>query len=187
MRRSPDDEETARGHRRDERSAASGQAVLLGLHRALLFGKARGRTFFYSVRLWAPGAATTFASLADRLRRLPPSALDVRLRRWFAPLLRGLAGDLERGEHGLVPFLRDLERRHHTVTALMREEARAPRIADLEARARAEALCGALARDDRAAAVRRLRAAGAALSKGAGRSGARPALTYGAAGGPPRW
>lgn len=167
MRRSPDDELLEVIAETNDQRRRVGQS-LLGLHRALLFGKGRGRTFFDSVRLWAPGAATTFASLADRLRRLPPAAHDDRLRRWFAPLLGGLAGDLERGEHGLVPFLRDLERSFPELTALMREEARAPRIADLELARALEAMCGALARDDRAAAVRRLRAAGAALLEGRG-------------------
>jgi|GEM_PF-4865318 len=162
MRRSPDDELLEVIAETNDQRRRLGQA-LLGLHRALLFGTARGRTFADAVRLWAPGAATSFAGLSDRLRRLPPHAHDDRLRRFIAPLLVGLAGDLERGEHGLIPFLRDLERIFPQLTALMRAEARAPRIADLELARALEALCGALARDDRASAVRRLRAAGAAI------------------------
>lgn len=162
MRQAPDDELLEVIAETNDHRRRVGQA-LLGLHRALLFGRARGRSFADAVRLWAPGAATTFAGLSERLRRLPPSARDERLRRWLAPLLAGLAGDLERGEHGLLPFLRDLERSFPELTALMREEARAPRIADLELARALAALCGALARDDRGAAVRRLRAAGAAL------------------------
>ncbi len=156
MRRAPDDELLEVVAETNDSRRRVGQA-LLGLHRALLFGRARGRTFPDSVRLWAPGAASTFAALSERLRRLPPHARDERLRRWLAPLLVGWAGDLERGEHGLVPFLRDLERSFPELTAMMREEARAPRIADLELARALEALCGGLARDDRASAVRRLR------------------------------
>jgi len=162
MRRSPDDELLEVIAETNDQRRRLGQA-LLGLHLALLFGKARGRSFPDAVRLWAPGTATSFASLSERLRRLPPHAHDGRLRRFLAPLLTGLAGDLERGEHGLIPFLRDLERCFPELTSLMREEARAPRIADLELARALESLCGALARDDRAAAVRRLRSAAAAI------------------------
>ncbi len=162
MRRAPDDELLEVIAETNDQRRRVGQS-LLGLHRALLFGRARGRAFFDSVRLWAPGAATTFASLAERLRRLPPPGHDGRLRRWLAPLLLGLATDLERGEHGLEPFLRDLERSFPELTTLMREEARSPRIADLELARALAGLCGALARDDRASAVRRLREGSASL------------------------
>src|SRR5262245_13251160 len=93
------------------------------LHRCLVFWMGKEKPFGAVVASWAPACAQGFAAMEKRLRKVPPHARDETLRRFTSQVLRRLSEDVARGDGMAVPFVRWLETRFPTLTALMKEEA----------------------------------------------------------------
>lgn len=106
-----------------------GQAVF-HLYKTIVFWHDKGRAFSAIVRAWSLGGAAIFDSLAATLEGLDRFDEDARLRRWLAEVLGQLAGDLERGDHMLVPFLRWVESRFPELTSMMQAESAGSKIYD---------------------------------------------------------
>jgi len=137
--------------------------ALVGLHRALVLWKDRGKGLFAIVRGFAPGATQLMERSEARIRRLFPHQRDDRLRRWIAPFLKTLADDLEAGDLRLAVLLRTLEGRFPELTAMMRAQGRADPLHDLEAARDLRRAFASCARADRAFVASSLRAAAADL------------------------
>ena len=132
--------------------------TLYHFYRTLVFWLPKGRTFYDITKAWSAGGAAIFDTLATTLAELPPPTPDPTLRAFLGEVLNRLAGDLERGDHMLVPFLRYLETLFPQLTEMIRQESVGSRIYDLE-RARELASLFAVAPDTpRTDFVRSLRA-----------------------------
>jgi hypothetical protein len=138
--------------------------VLWHLDRTLIFWDRRGRGFFDVVRLWLPAAAGVFESTARAIAEHGRPDADGRLRRFVAGVLEHLADELDRGDLRLHPFLRWLEGRFPTLTAMMQAERPDSRLYDADlARTLGETFLLASG-DDRAALTSRLRSTAHAVA-----------------------
>jgi hypothetical protein len=150
----------------NEQRRRVGQA-LFHFYRSLVFWRERGRTFFQIAAAWSAGGSSIFEALTASLRRLSPHGKDAALRAYLSVVLAQLAGDLERGDHMLVPFLRWIEGRFPELTAKMQQESPETRINDVDLAEGLAVLFGRLARTDRAEGIRLLRDAARATWLGA--------------------
>jgi hypothetical protein len=133
--------------------------TLFHLYRTFIFWKDKGRSFFDVTRAWSAGGAAIFDAMASTLREVGPPEPDEPLRRFLAGFMERLAGDLERGEHRFVGFLRWLESTFPEITEMMRAESGDSRIYDSELAEQLGALFARAARADREALVGLLRRA----------------------------
>ena len=106
--------------------------TLFHFYRTLIFWRAKGLSFFEVTRAWSAGGAAVFDAMAETLRELDDPEPDVALRGFVSGFLAQLAGDLQRGDHLLLPFLRWLEARFPDLTAMMQAEDDHSRIYDVE-------------------------------------------------------
>jgi len=106
--------------------------TLFHFYKTLIFWREKDLPFAQVTRMWSAGGAAIFDAMAGTLRRLGEQTDDPRLREFCARFLEQLAGDLERGDHMIVPFLRWLEERMPELTAMMQEESPTSRIYDIE-------------------------------------------------------
>ena len=127
-------------------------------YRTLIFWNEKDVGFLDITRAWSVGGAEIFDGLATALRDLEVFGTDTRLRQWLAEVLGQLAGDLERGDAMLFPFLRWLEGRFPTLTTMMQEEQSGSKIWDYELARRLAHLFTLTAGADRRAMVDLLRA-----------------------------
>jgi len=97
-----------------------------------VFWNDKGLAFFDITRSWSVGGAAVFDSLAATLREFDVFDRDERLRGWLAEVLDQLAGDLERGDGLLFPFLRWLEGLFPSLTAMMQEEQSGSKVWDYD-------------------------------------------------------
>lgn len=141
-----------------------GQA-LYHFYRTLVFWRDKGMSFGDVARSWAAGGAAIFDTLAATLRQVGPQEEDGDLRAFLVRFLDRLAGDLERGDHVMVSFLRWLEGRFPEVTAMMRSEDAASRIYDIELAELLARTFTHLARADRESGIEVLRAARDAIAR----------------------
>jgi hypothetical protein len=114
----------------NEQRRRVGQA-LYHYWRTLAFWHAQGRPFAAITLGWCGAGASIFTAMAATLGDLGEPREDGPLRRYLAEVLGRLADDLARGDAMLVPFLRWLEARFPSLTALMRREAESSPIHDL--------------------------------------------------------
>jgi len=142
----------------DEERRRVGQA-LYHLYRTLVFWHPRGRTFLQITKAWAAGGATIFDTLAATLEPLGPWQRDEALRALTGRVLVQLAGDLERGDTLLVPFLRWIESVFPEITELIRQEGDAP-IRDHDLARELSSLFAGLVDAERGEVVHALRTAG---------------------------
>ena len=155
----------------DQRRRA-GQA-LYHFYRSLVFWQGKGRTFHAIAKAWSAGGEQIFDSQAAALQRLAPHRADLPLRAYVADVLAQLAGDLERGDHLLVPFLRWIEGRFPELTSMMQAETPDSRIHDYDLARALARMFGLCERADRAEMVRCLRETSAEIV--AGRKGPKSA------------
>ncbi|MDA1195765.1 MAG: hypothetical protein O2894_11345 [Planctomycetota bacterium] len=106
--------------------------TLFHFYRTLIFWREHGMGFVQVTQMWSAGGAAVFDALAAGLRELGLPEEDPRLRAFVTTFLRQLAGDLERGDHMLVSFLRWLETIFPELTSMMQEESADSRIYDIE-------------------------------------------------------
>ncbi len=132
--------------------------TLYHFYRTLIFWREKGRTFFEVTRAWSAGGTAIFDALAATLREVGAQQDDEQLRELVVRFLDQLAGDLERGDHMMLPFLRWLEASFPDVTAMMQEEQADSRIYDIELADLLSRLFAHAARSDRAEIVGFLRA-----------------------------
>ena len=105
--------------------------TLFHFYRTLIFWRDKGFGFFDVVRAWSAGGAAVFDALAASLRELGEPERDEDLRAFTVEFLEQLAGDLERGDHMMLPFLRWIESRFPELTEMMRAESEDSRIYDI--------------------------------------------------------
>ncbi len=109
--------------------------TLFHFYRTLIFWRDKGMSFFDVTRAWSAGGAAIFDSQARSLRELLGDGgeehRDEDLRSFTAEFLDQLAGDVARGDHMLLPFLRWLEERFPALTAMMQDEDPDSRIYDV--------------------------------------------------------
>ena len=149
-----------------------GQAVF-HLYKTLVFWHDKRRPFLDSVRAWSVGGAAIFDSLAATLEGLDRFDEDAKLRTWLAEVLDQLAGDLERGDHMLVPFLRWLESRFPELTRMMQAESAGSKIYDFALARRLTGIFARAAEADRAGVAELFRQEAALLLSGARRASPR--------------
>lgn len=137
--------------------------TLYHFYRTLVFWREKGLSFFEITRAWSAGGAAVFDAMANTLRELGGPEQDERLRAFLAAFLEQLAGDVERGDHMIVPFLRWLEGCFAEVTDMMRSEASDSRIYDVALADLLGSLFVRVARAERAEMAGLLRAARAEL------------------------
>lgn len=133
-----------------------GQA-LYHFYRTLIFWNEKQVPFLEITRGWSLGGAEIFDTLSRSLHELGPAERDERLRAWLAEVLTELAADLERGDAMLFPFLRWLEGRFPTLTAMMQEEQGGSKILDYELARRLAHVFTRMAGADRAGMAALLR------------------------------
>ncbi len=138
--------------------------TLFHFYRTLIFWRDKGLGFFDVVRAWSAGGAAVFDTLAFSLAQLGEAERDERLRAFLAEFLEQLAGDLERGDHLMLPFVRWLESRFSELTEMMQAEAADSRIYDVALAEDLAALFVHAARSDREGMLSVLRAAAAAIA-----------------------
>ncbi len=138
--------------------------TLFHFYRTLIFWRDKGLSFFDVVRAWSASGAAVFDSLAFSLRQLGEPERDESLRAFMVEFLEQLAGDLERGDHLLLPFLRWLESRFPELTAMMQAEVPESRIYDIALAEDLAALFVHAARADRGELARVLEAAAKAIA-----------------------
>lgn len=138
--------------------------TLFHFYRTLIFWRDKGFGFFDVVRAWSAGGAAVFDALAGTLAALGEAERDERLRAFTVEFLEQLAGDLERGDHMMLPFLRWLETRFPELTEMMQAESADSRIYDIVLAEDLAALFVHAARADRDGMLNVLRAAAAAIA-----------------------
>jgi len=138
--------------------------TLFHFYRTLIFWRDKGLPFLDVVRAWSAGGAAVFDGLATTLRKLGPEERDEELRGFTASFLQQLAGDVERGDHMLLPFLRWLEGRFPELTAMMQAESPGSRIYDVTLAEDLAALFVHTARADAEGMPRLLRAGARTLA-----------------------
>lgn len=164
MRATLDDDLLALLSGTDDQRRVIGQA-LVGLHRALVLWRGRGKSIHAVVRGWAPGAAQLVDRLGVRVRRRGGSNRDQGLRRFLAPILSRLAIAIEGGDSAYIPFVRELEARFPALTKLLRDPARDAHLDDPDLASRLTRMLGLLSRTTRSDAADLLRREAAVLAE----------------------
>ena len=138
--------------------------TLFHFYRTIIFWKDKGFDFTRVTQAWSAGGAAVFDTMAATLRELGAPEVDVTLRGFIEAFLAQLAGDLERGDHMVVPFIRWLEARFPELTVMMQAENSDSRIYDTELAEVLATLFAHCTRAEPAEVPRLLRAAVAAIA-----------------------